>query len=200
MARGARNRAGLRLLGCLLLLGLAACHRHHDVHKQLGVLTDDAVATFRAICGVEPKREEGVLKFYEDVGGVLKGRDIVKLSCSDRDLVTKRELIYDRASHRLLQLTIEDIATNEFERVQQHIVIPVVDAEQRRAISRMKRALFEVDVRSLNARPNNQQVAFKSRNQGHVLIEFDLFPVEALQKRDPDGDGRDWSVRVWITE
>jgi len=200
MARGARNPAGLRLLGCLLLLALAACHRHHDVHKQLGVVTEDAIATFRAVCGVEPKREEGVLELYKRVHDeVLSGRDIVRLSCKPNP-ATRGVLIYDRASHRLLQLDYDGFRTRELERVLQHILFPVFDAEQRRAISAIRRALLKVDVKARITMPDNQHAVSKAWKQDHVFIRLYLFPVEVMQEQDTEGDGRYWSVLVGIAE
>ena len=81
MTQNARQTRWCPAIGALVLVLLVGCHRKHDEHKQLGLVTEDAVATFRAVCGVEPKREEGVLDLYNYVGDVLRGRDVVRLTC-----------------------------------------------------------------------------------------------------------------------
>ena len=98
----------------------------------------------------------------------------------------------------MLWANFEVLRTSELERVEKHIVVPVLDAEQRRTLATMKRSLLQLNVKALPAPegdPDNH-FAGKTDYQDHVMLELALYPMHF--RPDTDKDGRDWSIRVGI--
>lgn len=194
----------MRPVGVALAAALAVlvgCHHAPEKPKQFGVVTADAIAAFRELCAVVPSRWEGVDPMYDDIGGPLKGRDIVRLSCS---LAPERLLIYDTHTHRLLQLELDAFYTDQFDLVEQRLLFPVFDKDHRRAYAKLKQEAANIDIKALPPDHHFYEAKWK---RAHTFLKVVVKPIADFYFDAPElpphvapADGRGWSVSVAVTE